>query len=72
MPFLLSNLYKYAIFRKFMVLWCCYHTQNGYNGSWSVIMQKLMISIDLSLNDVFEGLELEEGVYCCLILGYAS
>ncbi|KAF3321111.1 proline-, glutamic acid- and leucine-rich protein 1 [Carex littledalei] len=32
----------------------------GDSGSWSVIMQKLMISINLLLNDVFEGLE-EEG-----------
>ncbi|XP_078177514.1 uncharacterized protein LOC144571997 [Carex rostrata] len=32
----------------------------GDIGSWSVIMQKLMISINLMLNDVFEGLE-EEG-----------
>lgn len=32
----------------------------GDSGSWSVIMQKLLISINLLLNDVFEGLE--EGI----------
>ena len=38
----------------------------GDEGSWSLLMQKILISIHVLLNDTFEGLE--EGISLLLII----
>jgi hypothetical protein len=51
---------RYVILQKMSVALALLPYTRGDSGSWSAIMQKLLISINFLLNDIFEGLE--EGI----------